>query len=100
MKTTSKIEQLENLRQVLNECKEVYVRDEEEWNALNDMLIVVCGLLTKEQRKEGWMAVYPIVDGCSREALFEGTSEECDIYVETLLEVHPEMKGEIIVLQL
>lgn len=46
------------------------------------------------------MAVYPIVDGCSRESIFEGTSDECKDYVHTLFKNKPEMRDNIIVLDI
>ena len=39
-------------------------------------------------------AVYPIADGCSREAVYEGTPKQCERYVSD----HPELKGNCIVL--
>ena len=50
--------------------------------------------------KAGYMAVYPIVNGSAQEALFEGTREQCKTYTDILLENKPEMKGNIIVLEL
>ena len=40
------------------------------------------------------------MDGSAQEAIFEGTKEQCKIYTDIMLEAHPEMKGNIIVLQL
>ena len=44
------------------------------------------------------MVVYPIVDGCSQEALFEGTKEECKTYVSIMKEKDP--KADFIVVPL
>ena len=100
MKTTTKLDRLETLRSVLIECKQECAKDADEWNTYNDMMVKVNDLLTEERRKQGWMAVYPIVHGCAQESLFEGTKEQCKIYTDILLEAHPEMKGNIIVLEL
>ena len=98
--TTTKIDRLTMLRDALIECKKESVKDADEWQTYDDMMVKVNDLLTEEKRKAGYMAVYPIVDGCSRESLFEGTKELCEIYTDILLEGHPEMKENIIVLQL
>lgn len=52
----------------------------------------------EEKRRQGWMAVYPIANGCSQEAIFEGTKEQCRIYVSTAKE--KDTKADFIVLQL
>ena len=85
---------LDNLRKCRNEC----VRHSEEWLTYNNMIEKVSDMLYEEKRKAGYMAVYPIVDGSAQESLFEGTKEQCAIYTDILLEGHPEMKGNIIVL--
>lgn len=100
MTAATKLDRLETLRSVLTECREGSVKDADEWQTYNDMLTRVSDLLTEERRKQGYMAVYPIKDGSAQEALFEGTSEQCKIYTDILLQAHPEMKGNIIVTQL
>jgi hypothetical protein len=57
-------------------------------------------MISDEHRRLGYMAVYPIVNGSAQEALFEGTRDQCKIYTDILLENKPEMKGNIIVLEL
>lgn len=94
--TTTKLDRLTALRNTLLElCTESTAN---EWHTFNEWLVKVTDMLTDERRRQGWMAVYPIVDGCSQEALFEGTSEQCQIYVSILKEYNP--KADIIVLQL
>ena len=88
------------LRDALIECKKESVKDADEWQTYDDMMVKVNDLLTEERRKSGYMAVYPIVNGSAQEALFEGTREQCKIYTDILLENKPEMKGNIIVLEL
>ena len=100
MKTTTKLDRLETLRSVLIECKQECVKDADEWQTYDDMMAKVNDLLTEEKRKAGYMVVYPIMDGSAGESLFEGTPEQCKIYTDILFEGHPEMKGNIIVLQL
>ena len=97
---TTKLDRLNMLRDALIECKKESVKDADEWQTYDNMMVKVNDLLTDEKRKAGYMVVYPIVDGSAREALFEGTKEQCKIYTDILLEGHPEMKGNIIVLEL
>lgn len=94
----TKLDRLTMLRNTLIDCKQECVKDADEWNTYNDMMVKVNDLLTEERRKQGWMAVYPIVDGSAQEAIFEGTREQCDIYVSIMREHDP--KADIIVLQL
>jgi hypothetical protein len=96
----SKIDRLKMLRNMLLDCCQESVKDADEWQMFHDMLAKVGDLLTDEMRRLGYMAVYPIVDGSAQEALFEGTSEQCKIYTDLLLENNPSMKGNIITLQL
>ena len=96
----SKLDRLTMLRDALIECKKESVKDADEWQTYDDMMVKVNGLLTEEKRKAGYMVVYPIVDGSAGESLFEGTPEQCKIYTDILFDGHPEMKGNIIVLQL
>lgn len=94
----TKLDRLTMLRNTLIDCKQECAKDADEWNTYNDMMVKVNDLLTEERRKHGYMAVYPIVDGSAQEALFEGTREQCDIYVSIMREHDP--KADIIVLQL
>ena len=96
--TTTKLDRLTALRDTLLELRTESTANADELNTYNELLIKATGLLSDERRRQGWMAVYPIVDGCSQEALFEGTSEQCQIYVSILKEHDP--KADIIVLQL
>lgn len=96
--TTTKLDRLTALRNTLLELRTESTANADEWNTYNEWLTKVTGMLTEERRRQGWMAVYPIADGCSQEALFEGTSEQCQIYVSILKEHDP--KADIIVLQL
>ena len=97
---TTKLDRLNMLRDALIECKKESVKDADEWQTYDNMMVKVNDLLTEEKRKAGYMVVYPIVDGSAREALFEGTKEQCKIYTDIMLEAHPEMRGNIIVLEL
>ena len=96
----SKLDRLTMLRNTLLDCCQDSVKDADEWQTFHDMLAKVVDLLTDERRRLGYMAVYPIVNGSAQEALFEGTREQCKIYTDILLENKPEMKGNIIVLEL
>ena len=96
--TTTKLDRLTALRNTLLELRTESTDNADEWNMYNEWLTKATDMLTEERRRQGWMAVYPIVDGCSQEALFEGTSEQCQIYVSILKEHDP--KADIIVLQL
>ena len=97
-KSMSKLDRLTMLRDTLLDCCKESVKDADEWQTFHDMLAKVVDMMTDERRRLGYMAVYPIVDGCSQEALFEGTSEQCQIYVSIMKEHDP--KADIIVLQL
>ena len=97
-KNNSKLEKLTILKASLDDCCKEYVKDKEHWQTFRNMLDKVKEMLTDERRKQGWMAVYPIVDGSAQESLYEGTKEQCDIFVSILKERDP--KADIIVLQL
>jgi hypothetical protein len=96
--TATKLDRLTVLRDTLLELRTDSTDNADEWNTYNEWLIKATDLLTEERRRQGWMAVYPIVGGCSQEVLFEGTSEQCQIYVSIMKEHDP--KADIIVLQL
>ena len=95
---TTKLDRLTMLRDALIECKKESVKDADEWQTYHDMMVKVNDMLTEERRKQGWMAVYPIVDGSAQESLFEGTKEQCNTYVSIYKENHPD--ADIIVLNL
>lgn len=101
MSTTniSKLDRLTKLRNMLLECKNECVKDADEWQIYYDMTKHIIDLINEEEHRLGYMAVYPIVDGQAKAAVFTGTKEQCDTYVEILLNGHPEMKGNIIVLE-
>lgn len=94
---TTKLERLEALSATLLECKKECVKDADEWQVYDDMMTRVKELIVEEQRRLGYMAVYPIEDGQAGASIYHGTPEACDFYVEILLEGHPEMKGNIII---
>lgn len=96
--TTTKLDRLTALRDTLLELCTESTANADEWNTYNEWMGKASDLLTEERRRQGWMAVYPIVDGSAQEALFEGTSEQCQIYVSIMKEHDPE--ADIIVLQL
>lgn len=102
MATTNfpKLDMLTNLRKTLLECCYESVKNADEWQTFHDMLEKVKDMINDEHRRLGFMAVYPIVNGSAQEALFEGTPEQCKTYTDLLLESQPEMKGNIIVLEL
>ena len=97
---TTKLDRLTMLRDALIECKKESVKDADEWQTYDDMMRKVYDMMLEEKRRLDYMAVYPIVNGSAQEALFEGTKEQCKSYTDILFEVHPEMKGSIIVLQI
>lgn len=94
---TTKLDRLKALSYTLLECKTACVKDAEKWLMYDDMMTRVKQAIIEEQRRLDYMAVYPIEDGQAGASLFTGTSDECDLYVSTLLEGHPEMKGNIII---
>ena len=96
----SKLDRLTMLRDTLLDCCKESVKNADEWQTFHDMLARVKDMISDEHRRLGYMAVYPIVNGSAQEALFEGTREQCKTYTDILLENKPEMKGNIIVLEL
>lgn len=96
----SKLDRLTTLRYALLDCCLDSVNNADEWQTFHDMLAKVKDMVSDEHRRLGYMAVYPIVNGSAQEALFEGTRDQCKIYTDILLENKPEMKGNIIVLEL
>ena len=96
----SRLDRLTTLRDSLLDCCKESVKNADEWQTFHDMLAKVVDMMTNERRRLGYMAVYPIVNGSAQEALFEGTRDQCKIYTDILLENKPEMKGNIIVLEL
>ena len=88
------------LRDSLMDCCKESVKNADEWKIFHDMLEKVKDMISDEHRRLGYMAVYPIVNGCAQESLFEGTRDQCKVYTDILLENKPEMRGNIIVLEL
>lgn len=96
----SKLDRLKTLCHALLDCCQESVENADEWQTFRDMLEKVKEMITEEKRRLGYMAVYPIVDGSAQEAIFEGTRKQCKIYTDLLFEQEPEMKGNILVLEL
>ena len=96
----SQLDRLTMLHDTLLNCCKDSVKDANDWQTFHNMLTKVGDLLTEERRRLGYMAVYPIVNGCAQDALFEGTSEQCNTYIDILFENDPAMKGNIICLKL
>lgn len=96
--SSAKLRRLEMLRNTLLDCRAECVNDKDEWLFYNEMSGRVYDKLTEERRKLGWMVVYPIINGSSGEALFEGTPEQCKIYVDIMKQ--SDHDAEVIVLQL
>lgn len=94
-KTPTRLDQLKNMRLAIEDCKNRH--PELEWG---DMLERANDMVIEEQRRLGYMAVYPIKDGSAQESIFEGLPEACQVYVDIMLEGHPEMKENIIVLNI
>ena len=97
---TTKLDRLKALNYTLLECKTECVKDAEEWQMYDDMTKRVKHAIIDEEHRLGYMAVYPIENGQAGASLFTGTSDQCDLYVSTFLEGHPEMKGNIIITNL
>lgn len=94
----SKLNLLTALRDVLLDLSTESSNSSQERDQFNEMLVKTCGMLSDERRRMGYYAVYPIVDGCAQESLFEGTLDHCRIYVEIMKTDDP--KIDLIVLQL
>lgn len=91
---------LRDLRNALLDCCSACASNKEELNMLHSMLVTADEMLNDVRRKLGYMAVYPIVNGSAQESLFEGTKEQCVIYTKLLVGSMPELKDNIIILQL
>lgn len=96
----SKLDRLTMLRNTLLDCCNESLKNADELMTFRDMLDKVKEMISDEHRRLGFMAVYPIVNGSAQQALFYGTREQCKTYTDILLESNPEMKGNIIVLEL
>lgn len=96
--TSKKLELLTDLRNTLLELCTESVYDPADWDTYHEWLARVGDMLTDERRRDGWMAVYPIVNGCAKDASFEGTKEQCQIYVSVWMEHDPQ--ADLIVLPL
>lgn len=94
---TTKLDRLKALNATLLECKTECVNDADEWQFYDAIAKQVNADIIEEERRLGYMVVYPIVDGHAVDELFSGTEEQCQSYVDILLEGHPEMKGNIII---
>ena len=100
VKSMSKLDRLSILLDNLRKCRKECVRHSEECMTYNDMIEKISDILYEEKRKEGYMVVYPIVNGSAQEPLFEGTCEQCKVYIDILLEKDPSMRGNIITLNI
>lgn len=94
---TTKLERLKTLRITLIDCMTESVEDADEWQIYDEMLKRIKNLITEEQHRQGYMAVYTIVDGNARDVIYTGTKESCELYVDILLTGNPEMKGNVII---
>ena len=86
---TTKLERLEKLHKTILDCKRDYPD-----LGFDDMLHECRCYIRMEKERLDFHSVYPISSGCSTEAVFEGTREQCDRY----LADHPELKGNCLVL--
>lgn len=94
----SYLDKLKTLHNLLLDCCQESESGSTRLQKFSNMLMTVGDMLIDEKRRLGYLAVYPIVNGCTQEALYEGTKEKCKIYIDNLIKTHPEMKGNIIVL--
>lgn len=97
-KRNMKIERLQKLQHTIAELRCEAVEDREEYQFYMFISSQTYDKLHEEYQKQGYMAVYPIINGCSGEAIFIGTKDECRAFVTTLKEKNP--SAEVIVLQI
>ena len=73
------------------------LRDEDPDLNLGNIPERVRALILEEYRKLNWHTVSPIVDGCAREAIYEGSLEDCIKYTRRLIEREPARKNNLII---
>lgn len=93
MKQLTRLDRLMIMRSSIEDC--MHENPDMEWG---DMLQRADDMVRKEQHRLGHHAVYPIVDGCSREAVYESTLDNCRIYVGIAVEHDPSKKDQFIIL--
>ena len=71
----TRLERLESLLLTIQECKQE--SPEMNWG---DMEERAADAVLQEKRRLGYMAVYPIANGCATEAAYEGTEQDCIAY--------------------
>ena len=60
---------------------------------MGDMVARVEAEIKKEREAVRWSCVYHIVNGCSNDAVYEGTEADCSDYIHQ----HPELHGNCII---
>lgn len=60
---------------------------------MGDMVARIEAEIKKERETVRWSGVFPIVNGCSTDAVYEGTEADCTEYTRT----HPELHGKCII---
>lgn len=87
---TTKTKRLAYLLDALTETRDDCANDETERAKFNDVIRRVREMMDAE-RTAGLhiLSVYPVVNGCSREAVFEGTMAQCRAYVHRRKEAEP-----------
>lgn len=93
LQNITRLERLESLLLTIRECKSE--NPEMNWEGMEER---AADAVLQEKRRLGYMAVYPIIHGCSTEAAFEGTPEACTIYAEIYRENNPD--NDIIILNI
>lgn len=86
---------LRRLKIMLESAESLWKEDPE--RDMGDMIGRIRDLLFNEYRKLNWHTVSPIEDGCAREAIYEGSLEDCIKYTRRLIEREPARKNNLII---
>lgn len=73
------------------------LRDEEPTLDLGNIPERVRAIILEEYRKLNWHTVSPIIDGCARGCIYEGSLEDCLKYTRSLVKKEPSWKNNLII---
>lgn len=86
MNNLSRLSRLQTLKASVLDCINEGIN-------MGDMVARVESEIKKEKKAVRWSCVYPVVNGCTTDAVFEGTDVDCVEYTRQ----HPELHGNCII---